>query len=206
MQCLAMCNLNPQCRTAVYDSTSEHCQLYEGEISTGKIIWSNRKTSIVGGIIYSSTFYASYNKTGDQCQYNRYLRIDSSSNLCICPINTFWNGTMCLNQLYNGSSCISNEWCRTDLNLVCDATQHICGQSTQMTASPYQTIVTTFNNLMTSDVFSTTGTTTHIVSTAPTRVPLTVLATTTMPISLNYTNAYPAPVSSSNAAAQCESK
>ncbi|CAF0941263.1 unnamed protein product [Adineta steineri] len=205
VRCVATCNHNVRCRTVVYDSISKHCQIYEGEVSTGSIIPSNSLTSLVGGIIYSSNFYTLYNKSSSQCQYDRYLSIDILLNLCVCPINTFWNGIICLNQRYIGSSCISNEWCRTDLNLVCDANQHICSQTSQITASSYQSAVTSFNNLMTFDVLPTTASMIPVISTASTRIPSTVLPTTTMQISFNYTDAYPAPVASPNAAAQCKS-
>ena len=118
--CGSTCNINIQCRTFVYDLISKGCTLYEGEVSTG-IVLTNSSTTKLGSIIYFTNLYGCYNKTDDQCSFDRYLTADNSSNLGVCPIHTYWNGSMCLNQVYSGTSCTSDEMCRMDLALRCDA-------------------------------------------------------------------------------------
>jgi hypothetical protein len=126
--CTSGCNINPQCRTYVYDFTSNQCTLFEGDISTGTVIVSNTSTTQVGSIEYFADLYQCYNRTDAQCQFNRYLVADDSTNLGICPIDTYWNGTMCLNQLFFGSSCTFKQSCRRDMNLMCNnVTSSTCG-------------------------------------------------------------------------------
>ena len=110
LQCAMQCNQNRRCRTFDYDQSSLVCRLFEGEVSTGTVLSnSTLSSSRVGNIRYSTTdtlqSYASYNQTCDQCGIgvNRYLQCINNS--CRCPPNTYWNGQICLNQLYNGSSC-----------------------------------------------------------------------------------------------------
>lgn len=131
LRCAMLCNQNRRCRTFDYDRSSLVCRQFEGEVSTGTVL--NNATfssSIVGSIIYSTTdtlhSYASYNQTCDRCGpgINRYLQC--LNNLCQCPPNTYWNGQVCLNQLYNGSSCNYSSQCRQDLNLTCSNQTKIC--------------------------------------------------------------------------------
>jgi hypothetical protein len=118
-KCATMCNINVQCRTFVYDSISKQCILYEGSVSTGRALFNSTKSQI-GSVKYSSDLYDCYNKTLNQCSLNRYLVSDNSSNIAVCPINTYWNGTMCLNQVYFRASCTSDMMCRNGPGLECD--------------------------------------------------------------------------------------
>lgn len=150
MDCFHRCNRNVLCRTVDYDSNSKQCRHFEGEVSTGTIITSNSSFSQVAAIEFSSDQYASYNQTDSRCELNRYLVIDKISNLCVCPLNTFWNGSMCLNQLYNGSSCQTADWCRMSLNLICDPIAQRCvginiTTTTTTTGIPTTTPVINYN-------------------------------------------------------------
>ncbi|CAF1077668.1 unnamed protein product, partial [Didymodactylos carnosus] len=140
--CAQTCNLNSLCRTLDYDTLSKRCRLFEGEITTGQVNRSAAvpSTSRVGSIAYTQQLYLVYNQTCNQCQINRYLLC--INNTCQCPPHTYWNGSMCLNQGYNGSSCQNGEWCRNDKNITCSSS-HLCDQwnfTTSMTiAREYHT-------------------------------------------------------------------
>ena len=186
MDCLHRCNQNVRCRTVDYDSNSKQCRHFEGEVSTGTIITSNSSSSQVVAIEFSSIQYASYNQTGSQCQISRYLVIDGISNRCMCPSNTFWNGSMCLNQLYNGSSCESDEWCRMSLNLICDPIGQRCVGSnittTTTTTSTTTKTTSTTTTKTTSTTTTTISTTTKTTSTTTTKTistTITTISTTT---------------------------
>ncbi|CAF2102139.1 unnamed protein product [Rotaria magnacalcarata] len=121
-RCAMQCNQNRQCRTFDYDYLSLICRLFEGELSTGSILYNDTLSSRIGAIFYDATIqsYSSYGQPCQQCGMgvNRYLQC--INNTCQCPPNTFWDGQICLNQLYNGSNCnYSLPSCRQDLNLYC---------------------------------------------------------------------------------------
>ena len=131
LQCAMYCNQNCRCRTFDYDKSSLVCRLFEGEVSTGTVLNnSTLSSSRVGSVRYSTTdtlqSYSSYNQSCDQCGLgmNRYLQCINNS--CRCPPNTYWNGQICLNQLYNGSSCNYSSDCRQDLNLTCSNQTKTC--------------------------------------------------------------------------------
>lgn len=132
LQCAIKCNQNRQCRTLDYDQLSFVCRLFEGEISTETILTNSIPLSLrIAAILYNSTLalqaYLSYSQTCDQCSIdgNRYLQC--MNNTCQCPLHTYWNGQMCLNQVYNGSNCSSSLSCRQDLNLTCSNQTGACG-------------------------------------------------------------------------------
>ncbi|CAF4459491.1 unnamed protein product [Rotaria socialis] len=121
-RCAMQCNQNRQCRTFDYNYLPLVCRLFEGELSTGNILYNITSSSRIGAILYDVTIqsYSSYGQTCEQCGMgiNRYLQCINDT--CQCPPDTFWNGQMCLNQLYNGSNCnYSLPSCRQDLNLSC---------------------------------------------------------------------------------------
>ena len=126
--CATTCNTDPQCRTFVFDSLSDQCLLYEGEVSTGIVLFGNSSTSRMGSIQYFPELYTCYNKTSDQCRFDRYVTSEASSGAGVCPKNTYWSGAMCLNQLYFGSFCNVSDSCRADMNLICgNGTNMSCG-------------------------------------------------------------------------------
>ena len=128
LDCAAQCNVNPQCRTFMYDRSTGLCSLYEGETSTGSIITNSSSTSQVGSINYSPDLYPCFNQTSSTCAFNRYVVADRTTGLGVCPKNTYWDGNMCLNQLYLGAPCANQQYCRNDLFLGCsNVTAWTCG-------------------------------------------------------------------------------
>ncbi|UJR18015.1 hypothetical protein I4U23_004916 [Adineta vaga] len=120
MSCYHLCNRNPLCRTFISDSTYPFaCRLYQGTINTGTVVISPSVTSQVASLHYDASFYTNYNQTCDENAppVDRYL-------VCIhelyrCPSGTYWNGKICLNQVYYGNSCSSVDMCRQDIGLTC---------------------------------------------------------------------------------------
>ncbi|CAF4623809.1 unnamed protein product, partial [Rotaria socialis] len=118
--CAATCSQNPPCRTFDYDSSSHRCRLFEADLVNGAIIAVASQTSIVGSVILSASLYASmYNQSCSACQENRYQTCSSTTNRCQCPGNSYWNGSMCLLQLFENATCSQIDACRSDLNLSC---------------------------------------------------------------------------------------
>ena len=127
ISCHNKCNFNPFCRTFVSDITWPFgCRLYQGSIDTGTIIVSSSPTSRVAGLQYDASFYGVYNQLCDPNipPFDRYLIcIDKSWH---CPTATYWNGFMCINQVYYQDSCTTNEMCREDIGLTCSLSCNIC--------------------------------------------------------------------------------
>ena len=130
--CSLQCNQDRQCRTLDYDQSSRICRIFEGEFSTGTVITnSSLSSSRIGAIGYDTTdtiqSFLSYNKTCDHCSTGRNRYLQCLNNRCQCPSNTYWNGHMCLNQLYIGSNCSHmSTACREDLNLTCNSQSSTC--------------------------------------------------------------------------------
>ena len=117
--CAMHCYRNIQCRTFDLDTNSQQCRLFEGSVDTGTLMSTSLLSSVVGWVNIPPSAYNMYNAASDQCINNRFLYSDISSGLCECPIHTFWNGSMCLNERYAGEICQNNNWCRIDLNISC---------------------------------------------------------------------------------------
>ncbi|CAF1403930.1 unnamed protein product [Adineta steineri] len=127
LSCYTQCNMNPLCRTFVSDIVLPSvCRLYEGSIDTGTIVESSSLTSRVGGLYYYPSLYDVYNQMCDPhvLSSNRYLIC--VDNVWQCPITTYWNGSMCLNQVYYGDSCTMNGTCRQDVGLQCSPVCQKC--------------------------------------------------------------------------------
>lgn len=118
ISCAMMCYRNSLCRTFDFDSISRRCRLFEGSFDTGSLL-PNFPSTIVGWITLDPSMFTLYNATSSQCMNSRFLNSTSLSGHCECPIHTFWNGSMCLNQRYAGASCLQTNWCRTGLWLNC---------------------------------------------------------------------------------------
>jgi hypothetical protein len=116
--CAMLCYRNSLCRTFDFDSYSRQCRLFEASVDTGTIV-SSVSTTVVGWIEMEPSLFNLYNASSDQCVDNRFLNSETSSGWCECPIRTFWNGSMCLNQRFDGDSCTNDTWCRTDLSIHC---------------------------------------------------------------------------------------
>ncbi|CAF0990046.1 unnamed protein product [Adineta steineri] len=130
--CYIQCNMNPLCRTFVSDIVLPSvCRLYEGSIDTGTIVKASSLTSRVGGLYYYPSLYDVYNQMCDPhvLSSNRYLIC--FDNVWQCPTTTFWNGSMCVNQVYYGDSCTMNAACRQDIGLQCssDCQKCICNST-----------------------------------------------------------------------------
>ncbi|CAF1609367.1 unnamed protein product, partial [Didymodactylos carnosus] len=118
IKCISYCTSSVSCRTFDYDLTPPfRCRLFQSLQNTDQIIRS-LPTSKVGSLVYGPELFLEYNRTcTGQYSPNRYLAcVDGTYQ---CPPVTFWNGTICMNQLYNGSWCATSNWCRTDLSLRC---------------------------------------------------------------------------------------
>jgi hypothetical protein len=127
ISCFNKCNMNPFCRTFVSDNTSPFvCRLYQGSIETGTIIASLSSTSQVGGVHYDASLYTSYNQICNPNipPFDRYLTCNNRS--WDCPTGTYWNGSMCVNQIYYQTSCNMNKVCREDIGLTCSSSCNKC--------------------------------------------------------------------------------
>lgn len=121
INCAYQCSIYPQCRTFNFDSTTQICQLFQGDtIATGSTV-AGAQTSVIGSLKLTETLYNAYNKSCDQCSDNRFLRC--VNNTCQCEQNTYWNGSFCLPQLpLPCMVCEQNKsMCREDLNLTCQS-------------------------------------------------------------------------------------
>ena len=126
------CNQSCRCRTFDYDQSSLVCRQFEGEFSTGTVLNNSTSSSPsrVGSIRYTTTDvlqqYSAYTQSCGQCGIDVNRHLQCINNSCRCPPNTYWNGQICLNQLYNGSSCNCSSECRQDLNLTCSNQTKTC--------------------------------------------------------------------------------
>lgn len=120
ISCATLCLRDVQCRTFEFDAQSQTCRLFEGSADTGTLLSTGSATTVVGSINVEPSMFYMYNATSDQCVDNRFLSNNDPSGLCQCSMNTFWNGSMCLNQRYAGDVCVNSHWCRSDLALSCN--------------------------------------------------------------------------------------
>jgi hypothetical protein len=121
LYCSLECNKRIDCRTFDFDGQSRQCRLWDGDMTTGSSVLSPSKPqSSVGTIRLSPSIYANtHNQPCDKCAQSRYETCDVNNNTCQCPSNTFWNGSMCLSQLFQNQTCSQVDTCRSDLNLTC---------------------------------------------------------------------------------------
>ncbi|UJR14432.1 hypothetical protein I4U23_001429 [Adineta vaga] len=125
--CYIRCSMNPLCRLFVSDTSWSYvCRLYQGSIDTGSLIISISSTSRVGILHYDASWYEAYNQIchSNSISSNRYLTC--INNRLQCPMNTYWNGSMCLNQVYYLDLCSTNEDCRQDIDLQCSLSCQKC--------------------------------------------------------------------------------
>ncbi|CAF1592035.1 unnamed protein product, partial [Didymodactylos carnosus] len=118
IRCFSYCNQNSQCGTFDYDYTSFRCRLFQAHLTYGTVMMSSSSTSTVGAL-YGQNQYNAYNQSCDNRNINWYLVCNKTSNLFECPPHQFWNGTLCLNQLYYNFKCNATNWCRNDVGLIC---------------------------------------------------------------------------------------
>ncbi|CAF1531684.1 unnamed protein product [Adineta ricciae] len=184
--CSVACNEQPFCRTLDYDSASGRCRLFEADETTGSIISSTSPTSIVGTVSISSLeFVHIHNESCKACQQDRYEYCPINGNTCQCWPHTFWNGSVCLLQLFENGTCSQLDACRDDFNLTC-ATE--MGQFTICTSD-----LTTLDSTVITSMTSTTpiwmstaiATTTDQVTT--TEIPTSTQRITTVSVQQNIT-------------------
>ncbi|CAF1976826.1 unnamed protein product [Rotaria magnacalcarata] len=150
--CSAACNQNPSCRVFDYDSSSHRCRLFEADLTNGAIIAVASQTSLVGSVILSASLYASiYNQSCSACQGNRYQTCSSTTNMCQCPGNSYWNGSMCPLQLFENATCSQIDACRSDLNLSCIINYY--GEFTQCLICINLFTIFVYENLNTDEIF-----------------------------------------------------
>ncbi|CAF4675438.1 unnamed protein product [Rotaria socialis] len=150
--CATACTQNLPCRTFDYDSSSHRCRLFEADLTNGAIIAMASQTSIVGSVILSASLYASmYNQSCSACQENRYQTCSSTTNTCQCPGNSYWNGSMCLLQLFANATCSQIDACRSDFNLSCIINSY--GEFTQCLTGINLFTIFVYENLNTDRIF-----------------------------------------------------
>ena len=120
LRCSAACHQRPLCRALDFDSASRRCRLFEGDLTTGTIVASASATSSVGVVtVLASMFSASHNQSCSACQESRYETCSAVTSRCQCGPHSFWNGSQCSLQQFEGDSCSQMDGCREDLNLTC---------------------------------------------------------------------------------------
>ena len=120
LRCSIACNHLSSCRILDYDSVSQRCRLFEGDLTTGSIISSASTTSVVGTVRIGSSLYSSiHDQSCQSCQEDRYEACSSNTTTCQCPLHTYWDGSICALQLFQNDVCSQPDMCRSDLNLNC---------------------------------------------------------------------------------------
>ena len=120
LRCSETCNQISSCRILDYDSVSQRCRLFEGDLTTGSIISSSSTTSIVGALRIDSSLYSSiHGQSCQSCQQDRYEACSSNTTTCQCPLHTYWDGSICALQLFQNDVCSQPDMCRSDFNLNC---------------------------------------------------------------------------------------
>lgn len=118
--CVQQCHFISSCRLFDYDSVSQRCRLFEGDLTTGSIVSSSSSSSIVGIENITSDLYSSiHNQSCSSCIHDRYQICSVDTNSCQCPPHTYWNGLICALKLFENQTCSGNDVCRDDLNLSC---------------------------------------------------------------------------------------
>ena len=120
ISCAILCYGHRLCRTFHFNADTHSCRLFEGAMDTGVLV-PTASVDVVGSIKMHSSTFTLFNASSQLCTDDRFLSSDASSGLCQCPIHTVWNGSMCLNQRFNGGFCINENWCRMDVGLTCVA-------------------------------------------------------------------------------------
>lgn len=117
------CNLNVQCRTFDYDSSSLLCRLFGGAFSTGHVVPAVT-TSRIGFVEYLPLIFKNFGQPCSQNLANRYMAC--LNNTFECPLHSYWSGSVCENQRYENASCLNDDWCRNDpFGLTCSSS-NIC--------------------------------------------------------------------------------
>ena len=125
--CFDYCHRNMRCRTFVSTSILPFsCYLYEGLSDTGKIVPAMSTASNVGSIQYYALLYDNYGQPCDPTLPlpDRYMVCQNG--LWRCPVNTYWDGLLCLNAVYYNAPCTTVHQCREDVGLECNLPTQRC--------------------------------------------------------------------------------
>ncbi|CAM4775294.1 unnamed protein product [Rotaria magnacalcarata] len=111
LRCSASCNLNRQCRTFDYDSSSLLCRLFNDDLSTSNLV-SSVQTQRIGSVTVPTRAFNNYGQPCSKCVADRYLTC-SSFGTCECPLGSCWNGAQCdkRNNFNASASSIISNWC-----------------------------------------------------------------------------------------------
>ncbi|CAF4990846.1 unnamed protein product, partial [Rotaria socialis] len=93
LRCSSSCNLNRECRTFDYDSSSLLCRLFDDTINTSNIT-SSVQTQRIGSVTIPTSFSNNYGQPCSKCVEDRYLAC-SDFGTCECPIGSCWDGAQC---------------------------------------------------------------------------------------------------------------
>ena len=116
--CAYACHHNDLCRVFDYDSLSQQCRLFEGDLeTTGWIGPSNSSTLTAGDFEQLPFLFSAYGQPCTACSENRYLRCINAT--CSCREHTYWTGDVCASQNLYAASCTVDDQCRSDLNQTC---------------------------------------------------------------------------------------
>lgn len=116
--CVQKCFTVINCRSFNFDIQTKYCRLYEGDIdNTGFIISSLSSQSVCGSIKLDSNDFLDYGRSCSSCENSRYLTCINST--CQCQYHTYFDGSICRSQKFNGSQCTNDIECRNDMNLTC---------------------------------------------------------------------------------------
>ena len=136
--CVTHCVRQKLCRTFEQNSDSHQCRLFVGSIETGTRVPTSSNT-VVGWIPIGAALFTLYDAPQSQCADDRFLEMDLSSGRCRCPMYTFWNGSICVNQRFHGAACLNDSWCRTDVDVNCHASTCVSGYPSLMTGTTFST-------------------------------------------------------------------
>ncbi|CAF3725867.1 unnamed protein product [Adineta steineri] len=199
MLCAFACNQQPSCHALDYDSASERCRLFEGDLTTGSIVSSTSATSIVGIVeLFPSLFVKTHNQSCETCQDSRYEICSTTTNTCQCRSNSYWDGSICALQLFTNDTCSQIDSCRKDQNLTCVTDSLVSTTTTTTTTSTNTTSTTILTITSTSTTTTATTTTTTpaaTTSTTTTSTATTTITTTTSTTTITYTLPSTCPVS-----------
>ena len=116
--CAYSCHQNALCRVFDYDSLSQQCRLFEGDLeTTGLIGPSNSSTSTAGDLEQLPFLFSAYGQPCSACSGDRYLRCINAT--CSCQEHTYSTGNVCASQSLYAGSCTTADQCRSDLNQTC---------------------------------------------------------------------------------------
>ena len=137
MTCGIQCLNTRHCHIFNFDIQTSRCRLYEGDINiTGSIISSSSSSqSICGSLISIPADFVNYGHSCSDCTDDHYLTCRNTT--CQCYTHEYFDGQICRSQKLNGSVCVNDNECRSDMNLTCGMNGE-CGSEYQFSLSYYK--------------------------------------------------------------------